>query len=292
MPLRLVVDPGVYISAAISGRGPNKQLVDAAVHGRVILLMSPTLLAELRTVLRRPKFRRWLTLDDVADFVDALVGIAELVDDPPTSGRDPVCRDPKDEYLVALVEGEQATLLVSGDRDLLDLERGGVIVRNARETLEALEYEHPWSPDLVPGRDNEAWLQTVAEGHGQVFGLACGFLAVVRDPAVVDLLPAVVTPESLTNWLEALDSVRALVAESAIASRAEYPTPDVAYVKLFPDPGDTIRATGDLLLEGGIILTLQRRPELPDIAGTGGWRVHAVGDYESIENMPVPPVDT
>jgi hypothetical protein len=163
-----------------------------------------------------------------------------------------------------------------------------LVVRNAREALQALDYEHPWGPDLIPGRDHEAWLQTNAEGHGHVFTLTCGFLAVVKDPSAVDLLPAVVTPESLSNWLEQLDAVRALVAGRGVATRPDYPTPDVAYVKLPPDPGDTVRATADAPLEGAIILTLQRRPELPDAVGSGGWRVHAVGDYESIDKMPTP----
>lgn len=57
----LVVDPNVYVSAAIAGRGPTVMLVQAAAAGTVELVASPLLLRELRTTLDRPKFRRYLT---------------------------------------------------------------------------------------------------------------------------------------------------------------------------------------------------------------------------------------
>jgi len=249
------------------------------------------MLAELRTVLRRPKFRQWLTLDDAHSFIDAVETIAEVVDDPSTLGRTPICRDPRDEYLVVLAEHTRAMLLVSGDRDRLELERGGLVVRNARDALEALDYVHRWGPHLMPAREHEAQLQTDAEGHDTVFRLTCGFLKVIKDPSAADLQPAIVTPESLSNWLGQLDRVRALVAERGVATRVEYPTPDVAYVKLPPDPGETIRATPYVLLADAVILTLQRRPELPDVTNSGGWRVHAIGDYAPIAPMPNPSAD-
>lgn len=46
------------------------------------MLVSPLLLAELREVLARRKFRRWLPADDAAAFVDAVALLADLVEDP------------------------------------------------------------------------------------------------------------------------------------------------------------------------------------------------------------------
>lgn len=71
-----------------------------------------------------------------------------------------------------------------------------------------------------------------------------------------------------------------------MASGVDYATEEVAYVKLPPDPGDSVRATGEILLEGAVIVTLRRRPELPDALGLGGGRVHAVGDYVRPEDLP------
>lgn len=200
--------------------------------------------------------------------------------------RRPVCRDPGDEYLVALAEQVEVAVLVSGDRDLLELERGGVVVRTPREAVEAVEYAHPWGLDFMPGRDHEARLQAQAEGHDQVIKMASLFITVALDPTAHDLLPGMVTPESLPTWSAQMSAASALLAGRGMASRPSYPTADVACVKLPPDPGVTLRATADVPLEGAIILTLQRRPELPDVAGTGGWRVHALGGYPLIEEMP------
>ncbi len=52
---RLVLDSGVYVSAAISGVGAPAQLLGAAIEGRVVLLVSALLVGELREVLSRPK---------------------------------------------------------------------------------------------------------------------------------------------------------------------------------------------------------------------------------------------
>jgi predicted nucleic acid-binding protein len=80
---RLVLDSGVYVSAAISGVGAPAQLLGAAIEGRVVLLVSPLLLDELREVLGRPKLRRWLTSEDAQAFVEGVELLAELVQDPP-----------------------------------------------------------------------------------------------------------------------------------------------------------------------------------------------------------------
>lgn len=112
------------------------------------------------------------------------------------------------------------------------------------------------------------------------------FLTVIGQPDIADLLLHVVTPESLAAWRADLDEVRRLVIGRGMAFGVEYPAPDVAYVSLPPDPGVSVRATGEVLLEGAVIATLQRRPELPDALGLEGWRVHAVGDHIRPEDLP------
>jgi putative PIN family toxin of toxin-antitoxin system len=110
---RIVVDVGVYVSAAISATGPPAELLAAAVEGQAVLLVSPLLLAELREVLAREKFRRWITLEDAETFIQGLELLATNVIDPPESVWPhvrPVCRDPDDDYLIALAETEQAAL--------------------------------------------------------------------------------------------------------------------------------------------------------------------------------------
>lgn len=79
---RAIVDPGVYVSAAITD-GATRRLVQAAQAGRLTLVVSDRLLAELADVLHREKFRRWLTMEDADDFIVGITLLADHVADPP-----------------------------------------------------------------------------------------------------------------------------------------------------------------------------------------------------------------
>jgi putative PIN family toxin of toxin-antitoxin system len=275
---RLVVDAGVYVSAAITGQGPPVQLLEAAVEGRAVLIVSPLLLGEVRDVLARDKFRRWITQHDADAFVDALVLLAEVVDDPPDSSWQRLCRDPDDDYLVALAQAYRATLLVTGDRDLLDLHEPDLDVRSPRDAVEAIRYEHPWGPALIPAESEAAWASAEAAGNAPVLRAAAAFVNALQHPSAEQLLPYVVTPESLAAWLNDLQLAREGLGGRGMASGVEYLSPDIAYVRLPPDPGQTVKATGDILTTTHII-TLLQRPDLPTVPEFEGCRVHAAGDY-------------
>ena len=283
---RLVLDSGVYVSAAISGAGAPAQLLGAAIEGRVGLLVSPQLVEELREVLGRPKLRRWLTSDEARAFVEGVELLAELVQDPPADAAAGACRDPDDDYLVALAEAHGAALLVSGDKDLLAVDRPGLDVRTPRAALDAVLYEHPWGPALIPTDARSAWEAARAAGDAGVLETTAAFVTALEEQDILGLLPYLVTPESLDAWRAGLAGVRSLVAGRGMTSGVHYPVDGVAYVKLPPDPGGAVRATGDVLLADVVIVTLQRRTELPDMLGLGGWRVHGIGDYLRPEELP------
>ena len=116
---RAVLDPGVIVSALITPTGVPAKLLLAARAGDFDLIVSPKLLGELESVLRREKFRRYLELDAVGAIVRLLRNDGELVGDP--TGPPPVhCADPGDDYLISLAHARNAAL-ISGDRHLLDL---------------------------------------------------------------------------------------------------------------------------------------------------------------------------
>ena len=116
--IRVVVDPGVFISGLIGRRGGAPDLVVRAfADDRIEVIASPLLLAELEQVLRRPKFRRHVDERVVREYVERIERHATVVDDP--HDRPKVTRDPKDDYLVALARQEGVDAIVSGDRDLL-----------------------------------------------------------------------------------------------------------------------------------------------------------------------------
>lgn len=116
---RAVLDPGVLVSALITPTGRPAKLLLSARAGGFDLVVSPLLLQKLESVLQREKFRRYVDLDGVAAYLDLLRHDAQLAADPETPP--PVrCKDPDDDYLIALAHSQNAAL-VSGDSDLLEL---------------------------------------------------------------------------------------------------------------------------------------------------------------------------
>jgi putative PIN family toxin of toxin-antitoxin system len=136
---RIVVDPGVLVSAIITPNGPPAEIVRAIREERLRLVVCPHLLAELLGVLQREKFRGYVTIDEAEQYVAGLASIAEARPDPTVEA--PISRDPKDDYLVALARESSADALVTGDADLLVLEDTGLTVVNPTMFVDGLESE-------------------------------------------------------------------------------------------------------------------------------------------------------
>lgn len=114
---RVVFDVGVLVSALLSREGTPALALDSWRDGAFDLVVSPLLLDELERVLRRPKFRRYLTAAEVTAFVVALEREAIVVADPEQEHG--LTEDPGDDYLVSLARAARADWLVSGDAHLL-----------------------------------------------------------------------------------------------------------------------------------------------------------------------------
>lgn len=121
--IRVVVDPGVFISALIGPRGGAPGIiVRAFVDDRLTVVTSPSLLAELERVLRRAKFAEYADERTRREFVDRIRRHAAIAEDP--ADVPAVTRDRNDDYLVALALSAGVDAIVSGDRDLLDADLG------------------------------------------------------------------------------------------------------------------------------------------------------------------------
>lgn len=115
--MRIVIDTGVAISAAILPRSVPRQAFDAAkLRGR--LLLSEATMFELDDVFRRPKFNKYVTEERRLEFLAALVRETELIEVTETIA---ACRDPKDDKFLELAVSGNATHLITGDPDLLAL---------------------------------------------------------------------------------------------------------------------------------------------------------------------------
>ena len=114
--MRAVLDANLVISAVLSPRGTPARLLLAWQAGAFDLVVSPSLLAELRRALAYPKLERLVTSADADGFVAWIGRSALLATDP--DGEPPVrAVDPADDYLLALAAAERA-VLVSGDAHL------------------------------------------------------------------------------------------------------------------------------------------------------------------------------
>jgi hypothetical protein len=121
--MRVVADANVLVSAALarSPEAPSVMALDAALDGRLELVTSPKLLAEVANVLGRTRLRRYLSTDEAIRFVDDLAALTVQLNDP-AEPHPAVCRDPRDDYLVALAHASGAQALVTGDLDLLAID--------------------------------------------------------------------------------------------------------------------------------------------------------------------------
>lgn len=133
----VLLDTGIYVSAAISPTGVARRVVQAGIAGRFDYLVCPMLLAELDDVLARPKIARLLPSGAASRFIADIRGRARLEADPVDPRR--ATRDPRDDYLVALAAAVTADWLVTGDADLLDLRDPPVPVASLRGFADLLD---------------------------------------------------------------------------------------------------------------------------------------------------------
>lgn len=135
---RYVFDSNVIISALLFNHSvPGQAFFRILRDGH--LLMSRDLAEELRHVLSRDKFDRYLTRDERERLLVALIRQSEIVQ---TSSSVRVCRDPDDNAVLELAVDGHASFVVTGDRDLLVLDRfQGVRIVTPAQLLEWLAKE-------------------------------------------------------------------------------------------------------------------------------------------------------
>jgi putative PIN family toxin of toxin-antitoxin system len=119
--IRVVFDCNTFLQALASPEGPAGRCVQLAIDGDVHLFISPAVLEELRDVASRPKVITKLRIveDRVAEYIEAIEIAATLLADIPDVFT--YRRDPDDAHYVNLAIAADAKLIVSRDKDLLDL---------------------------------------------------------------------------------------------------------------------------------------------------------------------------
>lgn len=115
---RVVVDTNALVSRLLLPHSvPGRSVRVVVDEGQ--LLISEATMAELADVLARPKFDRYVTLEDRQQFLRLLGRVAEWV---PVIAAVQACRDPDDDKFLELAVSGQADTIVTGDDDLLILD--------------------------------------------------------------------------------------------------------------------------------------------------------------------------
>jgi uncharacterized protein len=132
--MKIIFDTNTLLSAAFS---PNSVAAKAFQKGLILgdIIYSPEILVELREVLNRPKFDRYVSVADRNRFLKDFIAAAIPLTAPHFTI--PVCRDPKDEMFLELAVASNADYLITGDKDLSVLNPfGNTLIIGARQFLE------------------------------------------------------------------------------------------------------------------------------------------------------------
>jgi putative PIN family toxin of toxin-antitoxin system len=117
-PERIVVDTNIFISFLISNT--FSKLDKHLQSNKTRFLFSVELLNEFLDVVSRPKLKKYFSDKDLTKLLDSINDHADFIE---VTANVDICRDKKDNFLLALCEDGKADYLITGDEDLLVLKK-------------------------------------------------------------------------------------------------------------------------------------------------------------------------
>lgn len=116
--IRVVFDSNIWLSYIIGKT--IKKLDNILSNGLIEVVSSELLIQELREKAASKKFRRYFQYSEFLEFLNHLSSISYMSE---AMTEIDVCRDKDDNYLLALAIDSESKYLVTGDKDLLTLEK-------------------------------------------------------------------------------------------------------------------------------------------------------------------------
>ena len=113
---RIIIDTNLWISFLLSSNFPK--LDQIILDKSTIILFSDELLEEFIDVAVRPKFRKFFSTEDLLSLLNHIENNCEFVR---IVSEISICRDSKDNFLLALAKDGHATYLITGDKDLTSI---------------------------------------------------------------------------------------------------------------------------------------------------------------------------
>ena len=119
--IRVVIDTNLWISFIISNR--INQLEPILSSNKIKLLFSEKLIEEIRETIKKPKLCKYFDEYSFNEMLGVFEPFIELID---VTSKMKVCRDSNDDFLLELAKDGNANYLVTGDNDLLVIEKSGL----------------------------------------------------------------------------------------------------------------------------------------------------------------------
>jgi putative PIN family toxin of toxin-antitoxin system len=117
-PLRVIIDTNLWISFIISKR--FNALDPIFQSSNIKVLFSIELIEEIRATVEKPKLKKHFDSKAVEEMLLTFESMIELIQ---VNSKVQVCRDSKDDFLLSLSKDGKAHFLITGDKDLLSLNR-------------------------------------------------------------------------------------------------------------------------------------------------------------------------
>lgn len=119
---KIIIDTNLWISFLI-GLKTSSAIRNILTDQTVCIVMTERLEKEIMAVATRPKFSRYFDPNACHQLLSFLRQRSDNYLIHKILQR---CRDPKDDYLLELAQVSDADILVTGDKDLLDLRTFGI----------------------------------------------------------------------------------------------------------------------------------------------------------------------
>jgi len=137
---RVVIDTNVWISAALSKAGTPAQVVRRVLSNGIPVFSAATF-AELETRLWKPKFDRYLSMENRRAILRDANAAAHWVNISGLIAAQRYCRDADDDKFIHTALAASAPWLVTGDQDLLVIPTGlGVRILAPAEALQRADF--------------------------------------------------------------------------------------------------------------------------------------------------------
>ena len=112
--IKVIFDTNVWVSFLI---GKRLGIIREYISNEYIKIITTTqLIREIKIVTTRQKLKKYFPSESVNELIELLETISDKIEISPKNF---INRDPKDNFLLDLIEFSKADYLVTGDKDLL-----------------------------------------------------------------------------------------------------------------------------------------------------------------------------